>query len=111
VPAGISTTGLAAIYFGGFGFTWVTVMLVFPILRGHFSPRVAGTASGIVNMLSLVGAATIQQGFGALINRYPQVQGVYPVAAYRSTFAVGLAMAVAGWLVIAGVSASTRASH
>jgi sugar phosphate permease len=98
-PAGFSVGALAGTLYGGFGVSYVTLLLVFPILRTRFSGRVAATANGIVNSGSIFGIAIMQQVTGWLVNQYAPTGGHYPVASYRLMFSVGLVLSVVGWLV------------
>ena len=103
--AGISQLGLGAVYCGGFGYLAASFMLVFPILRTRFSPEIANTAIGVVNLFTMLGGAIIQQLFGILLDRFTPANGIYPVEAYQLAFGVGLGLAAAGvllWAVVLG---------
>jgi sugar phosphate permease len=99
--AGFSRAGLVLLYGGGFGFLWSAVMLAYPIMRERFPVQQANTATGAVNLLSIMGGAMLQQLFGALINRFPRAGSVYPSAAYQLAFSLGLALACVGFFVLA----------
>ena len=97
--ANMGQVELGAVYGGGFGYLAASFMLIFPILRSSFSPGIASTAIGIVNLFTMLGGAIIQQLFGVLLDRYAPVDGIYPVDAYQLAFRVGLGLAVAGLLL------------
>ena len=71
---GISAQGIVAIVF-------ITAKELFPV-------RIAGTASGLVNLFPFVGAAVFQPLLGYLMEREGRAGGVFTPAAYSHAFSV-----------------------
>lgn len=71
---------------------------IYPLIREHFPREIIGTALTAVNLFILLGAATLQQVMGMVIDRFDPVGGRYPESAYHVAFLLpvaGLAGALA----------------
>jgi predicted MFS family arabinose efflux permease len=93
---------------GGFG---GMAVLSYSILDSVFPASSVGRANSALNVLHLTAAWAVQAGMGQLIARWAMdPQGHYPVMAYRTAFAVPLAVQVASliWFVLLGQHSSTR---
>lgn len=80
-------------------------VLSYSILDCVFPPSIVGRANSALNVLHLTAAWAVQAGMGLMIARWTMdAQGHYPVPAYRTAFALPLAVQVAGlvWFVLLG---------
>ena len=87
---------------GGFG---GMAVLSYSILDSMFPASVVGRANSALNVLHLSAAWAVQCGMGLVIARWSMdPQGHYPLLAYRTAFAVPLAVQIAGlaWFIIVG---------
>ena len=76
---------------------------IYPMIREAFSERITATAMTAVNFFVLMGAATVQQAMGLIIERYPKGELGYPATAYHGAFLLpvaGLAVALLFFLFI-----------
>ena len=93
---------------GGFG---GMAVLSYSILDGMFPASVVGRANSALNVLHLTAAWAVQSGMGLVIAQWTMhAQGHYPVLAYRTAFAVPVAVQIAGlvWFILAGQRSEVR---
>ncbi len=80
-----------------FGLTVASGVAIYPMIRQRFAHEITGTALTAVNFFILLGAATMQQFMGWLIDRSPHSASGYSPAAYHQAFLLpicGLALAI-----------------
>lgn len=78
-----------------FGMTGQVAILAYPWFSSHFGARLSGRANAAINFLMFLCAFAAQYGIGAIIDLYPRsATGGYPPAAYRTAFAIVLALQV-----------------
>jgi sugar phosphate permease len=68
------------------GFFASGVVLSIAHLKELFPPRIVGTALTLNNLFAIGGAGVLQYLMGWIIERYPSVDRVYPIEAYREAF-------------------------
>ena len=76
---------------------------IYPMIREMFPSSITATAMTAVNFFVLMGAATVQQLMGIIIERHLPGKAGYPPAAYHEAFLVpvaGLAAALVAFLFI-----------
>lgn len=76
---------------------------IYPMIREMFPSGITATAMTAVNFFVLMGAATVQQLMGVIIEKHLRGETGYPPAAYHDAFLVpvaGLAVALAAFLFI-----------
>ncbi len=61
--------------------------VVFTMNKELFPVRIAGTATGLVNLFPFAGAAIAQPLIGALLEYYGSTGGTFSIAGYRAAFA------------------------
>ncbi len=66
--------------------------LAYPLLTARFSPALAGRVLTGVNVVMMLFAFAYQAGVGAVIGRWPVVDGRYADSAYRLAFALVIAL-------------------
>jgi MFS family permease len=66
--------------------------LVYAHLSRHFPLSYAGRANTALNLLAFLGAFAAQYAIGLIIDRWPEVDGHYPQAAYATAFGSVLAV-------------------
>ncbi len=64
---------------------------IYPLIRGSFPKEIIGTALTAVNFFILLGAATMQQLMGLIIERFPRGSAGYPPIAYHAAFLAPIA--------------------
>lgn len=80
------------------GFFVASGVAIYPLIRERFPREIIGTALTAVNLFILLGAATLQQVMGIVIDRFGAAGGIYPETAYHAAFLIpmaGLACALA----------------
>lgn len=77
--------------------------LSYALLSTHFTPSLSGRVTTTLNLLLFVGAFSLQWGLGVLIDGLT-AGGFAPAAAYRSAFAILLALQAAAyaWFLLEG---------
>ena len=77
--------------------------LAYSLLAGHFAPSLSGRVTTTLNLLAFVGAFSLQWGLGLLIDGLVAVGFATP-GAYRTTFAILLAIQIASyaWFLLEG---------
>lgn len=78
-----------------------TMTLSFAYAREHNPPELGSTVSGLINMVSIVGVAVLQQGIGVVLDLYwagEMLAGarIYPSSAYAVAFLLVMAWLLAG---------------
>jgi MFS family permease len=71
--------------------------LAYALLQKNFAGNLAGRVNTALNLMVFVGAFSIQWGFGTAVDVL-QASGLNARDAYQTTFAVLLAVQIAGWL-------------
>ncbi|MCL4799634.1 MAG: MFS transporter [Burkholderiales bacterium] len=112
IGAVASTAGLALIALGvtrGALAVWIIVYFASPasalsyaMLSRRYPRAQAGRVTTALNFVVFAAAFAAQWGIGAIVNRWPAVDGVYPLPAYRAAFGACVALeiaALAWWLV------------
>lgn len=67
-------------------------VLSYAIIPEYFPKQMSGRANGALNVLHMFGAFLIQWMTGALVSRWPQIDGRPPVEAYQATFELAVVM-------------------
>ena len=75
-----------------------TAPVIATVSKELFSPSIAGTSVGLVNLFPFLGAALFQVAIGAIVGAGEQAGGVYSLAAYKGMWLFCLAVS-AGSLV------------
>ena len=77
--------------------------LSYALLAAHFAPALSGRVTTALHLLAFIGAFVLQWGLGVLIDGLAG-SGFAPAAAYRSAFAILLALQAAGyaWFLLEG---------
>lgn len=71
-----------------FGMTGQAGVLAFTWLAGHFTPRLSGRVTTVVNLVTFLAAFGFQVAIGAVIEQYPTTDGSgYDPRAYQLAFA------------------------
>lgn len=85
----------------GMGIVFSVGNLSYALLARHFPPQLAGRANTALNLLTFVGAFSVQWGFGALVDALT-ASGLSPHDAFQRTFALLLALQAASfaWFLI-----------
>lgn len=86
-----------------FGMSGQTAVLAYPWLARYFGQHLAGRSNAAVNLSVFAAAFAIQYAIGQIIDLYPRSDdGSYPALAYRTAFAVFLAVQVVSviWYVL-----------
>ncbi len=71
--------------------------IAFTMNKELFPIRIAGTATGLVNLFPFVGGAIFQPFLGYLLERHEAIDGAYTVLAYQSAF---IALFICAWLAL-----------
>jgi predicted MFS family arabinose efflux permease len=92
--------GLAAIL-AVYGFTAISVVLVYALLTPLFAPELTGRLSTASNVLMFLFSFACQWGFGAVLRLYPAVDGRYAPEGYSAALAIlaALQLATLAWLL------------
>jgi hypothetical protein len=80
-------TWALAVYFLGLGLSVSSGVMIYPIVRANVPVSMVGTGLTSLNFFVLLGAATAQQGMGAIIARC----GGYTPEGFRAAFALPVA--------------------
>jgi MFS family permease len=88
------------------GFSAGSMIIGFAFAKESVPPRLAGTAAGVCNMGSMMGAMLLQPGVGWMLDRHWQgtlMAGVrvYELSAFRAGFALMLAWGILALLCVA----------
>ncbi len=85
-----------------FGLFGTCGSLSFALLSARFPPHLAGRVTTALNSLVFTWAFLVQWGIGAIIGRWPIVDGHYHPSGYRAAFAVflGLQLVAWGWMLL-----------
>lgn len=107
IVAGLGPTWLLWMLYG---FALSSGNLSYPLVTAAFPPQYSGRVNTAYNLMTFVGAFSIQWGFGALVDLL-SASGSEPRNAYRATFATLLAMQLASyvWFAMAGSRRANRA--
>jgi predicted MFS family arabinose efflux permease len=99
LAAGVQT-GLGVILVV-YGFTAISVLLVYAVLTPLFAPELTGRLSTASNMMMFGVSFVFQWGFGAILRLYPVVEGRYSPEGYSAALAVlaALQLATLAWLL------------
>ncbi|HEY6007054.1 MAG TPA: MFS transporter [Geobacteraceae bacterium] len=92
----LGESGLAVLFFA-VGLAVSSGVTIYPMLREMFPHAITATALTAANFFVLMGAATMQQVMGRVIERFPRSPAGYPATAYHGAFLLpvgGLAVAV-----------------
>lgn len=81
-----------------FGFFGTSGMLSYAVLSQSFPSSLAGRVNTALNLLVFVAAFAMQWGMGAIINRWPAVDGGYADWGYQLAFGLVLAGQFSAWL-------------
>jgi hypothetical protein len=94
-PDGLDSALLwVAMFWGGFfAATWIPC---YALLKESVSPRMIGTAMGVLNLFFWLGGAVYQQLSGLVLQAFTDASGETPLIAYR----------VVIWIALASVAAS-----
>ncbi|MES2743633.1 MAG: MFS transporter [Pseudomonadota bacterium] len=83
----------------GFSFFGTATTMNYAIVAQSVPPHLTGRVSTCFNLLVFLLAFMVQWGMGGIINLWPQHQGAYPAPAYRTAFAVIVALQLPGLLL------------
>jgi len=75
-------------------FSSAVVVIGFTANKELFPVRIAGTATGLVNLFPFAGGAVFQPILGYTLERYGKFEGAFTVQGYRMAFAVLFACAI-----------------
>ncbi len=79
-------------------FSSAIVVIGFTANKELFPVKIAGTATGLVNLFPFAGGAVFQPVLGYTLERYGRGEGVFPVEAYQAAFSILFACAVVATL-------------
>lgn len=79
-PAGFYVIMVLFGFFGGF------FIVLYANAKEHFTPQIAGTVTGFLNLFVFLGGAFFQQMMGVIIKGYAKTGGVIPVQAFKTAF-------------------------
>jgi hypothetical protein len=84
-----------------YGFTAISVLLVYAVLTPLFAPELTGRLSTASNMMMFGVSFVFQWGFGAILRLYPVVEGRYSPEGYSAALAIlaALQLATLAWLL------------
>jgi MFS family permease len=98
-------------------FLWAVVaavgaatLLSFAILAEYFPKQLAGRANGALNLFHIAAAFVVQSATGVVLQHWTPEAGHYPEIAYRTAFALNLALQVVAWIwfLFPGVKIDSR---
>ncbi|RNC29889.1 MAG: putative sulfoacetate transporter SauU [Candidatus Dichloromethanomonas elyunquensis] len=102
IPLVFMTDSISASAFGpmlfAYGFFGGFFPLLYANLRQHIDGRITGSATGFLNTFVFIVAALFQQLMGIIINQYPVVNKIIPVAAFKASFTFAFATLIIGML-------------
>ncbi len=84
----IPTFGLYLIYFFLGLFSSAVVVIAFTMNKELFPLRIAGTATGLINLFPFAGGAVFQPLLGHILEKHGKIDGVFTLAGYQSAFLV-----------------------
>jgi MFS family permease len=73
-------------------------VLSFAILASYFPKQLAGRANGALNLFHITAAFVVQYATGVVLQHWTPEAGRYPEIAYRTAFALNLAIQAAAWI-------------
>lgn len=79
---------LFALCFGLGMFSSAIVVVGFTMAKELFPVRMAGTATGLVNLFPFAGGAVLQPVLGSVLEHYGRVGDAFTIAGYRAAFTV-----------------------
>ena len=82
-------------------FSSAVVVVGFTMAKELFPVRMAGTATGLVNLFPFAGGAVFQPVLGLVLEHHGRVEGAFTVAGYRAAF-----MVLAGCALVALVASA-----
>jgi predicted MFS family arabinose efflux permease len=84
-----------------YGFTAISVVLVYALLTPLFAPELTGRLSTASNVLMFLFSFACQWAFGAVLRLYPVVDGRYSPEGYSAALAIlaALQLATLAWLL------------
>ncbi|MFZ5572978.1 MAG: MFS transporter [Thermodesulfobacteriota bacterium] len=82
----IPVPGLYLIYFFMGLFASAVVVIAFTMNKELFPVRIAGTATGLINLFPFVGGAVFQPLLGHILEKHGRLDGAFTLAGYRSAF-------------------------
>jgi len=84
----IPYTGLYLVYLGLGIFSCAVVVIGFTTTKELFPVRMAGTATGLVNLFPFAGGAVLQPLLGYVLEKHTQTQGTFTLAGYQQAFLI-----------------------
>jgi predicted MFS family arabinose efflux permease len=88
IPAHLVPDGVVPVIFFLIGLFVASGVAIYPLIRERFPGEMIGTALTSVNLFILLGAATMQQLMGGVIERFRTAGGGYPESAYHVAFLI-----------------------
>jgi sugar phosphate permease len=82
----IPYTGLYLVCLGLGIFSCAVVVIGFTTTKELFPVRIAGTATGLVNLFPFAGGAVLQVLLGYVLEKHTQTQGIFTLAGYQQAF-------------------------
>lgn len=82
----IPVSGMYGICLGLGIFSSAIVVIGFTANKELFPVRIAGTATGLVNLFPFAGGAVFQPFLGFILEHYPKIGGAFPPEAYQGAF-------------------------
>ncbi len=73
-------------------------MLSFATLAEYFPKQLPGRANGALNLFHIAAAFVVQYATGVVLQYWTPQAGHYPEIAYRTAFALNLALQVVAWI-------------
>ena len=89
---------MLVLFFFALGLAVSSGVMIYPIIRSMFPVRIVGTALTSLNFFVLLGAASVQQVMGVIINSFVKMTPGVPAQAYHAAFlfpVAALAVAIA----------------
>jgi MFS family permease len=74
------------------------IVLSYAILAEYFPKELAGRANGALNLFHIAAAFVVQYATGIVLQHWTSQAGHYPEIAYRTAFALNLALQIAAWV-------------
>jgi len=96
-----------------YGFTAISVVLVYALLTPLFAPELTGRLSTASNVLMFLFSFACQWGFGAVLRLYPAVDGRYAPEGYSAALAIlaALQLATLAWLLPMRLTSADHAAQ
>jgi sugar phosphate permease len=73
-------------------------VLSYATLAEYFPKELAGRANGALNLFHIAAAFIVQYATGVVLQHWTPQAGHYPEIAYRTAFALNLALQIAAWV-------------